>query len=239
MIKIEDYMIKDLKLSGTDLLVYADLITHMDKGYCNITQEQIAQEIGGGLRTVNRSIAYLKNKKIIEIQSYTDGYKRRNCIVIKDDIANMNNCEELKKVLEAWENHIGVKEALTIEVYKAWKTYIKNSGDKYFEKIIEAIYRYGNILKDFNYYKSYIYNIKKFFDYKFADYLDKGIEWTEYQRFKAKQPVSFTSSDSEYKGIPEEAMYRTKAEMEELRRKDPSICFDVYGRILGSDEIEI
>ena len=42
-----------------------------------------------------------------------------------------------------------------------------------------------------------------------------------------------------YKGIPEEAMYRTKAEMEELRRKDSSICFDVYGRILGSDEIEI
>ena len=195
MIKIEDYMIKDLKLSGTDLLVYADLISHMDRGYCNITQEQIASEIGAGLRTVNRSIALLKSRKIIEVEFYMDGFKRRNCIIIKDDIANMNNCEELKKVLQAWENYIGVKEALTTEVYKAWKTYIKNSGNKYFEKIILAIYRYGNILKDLNYYKSYIYNIKKFFDYKFADYLDKGIEWAEYQKFKAKQAPTFTASD--------------------------------------------
>ncbi len=39
--------------------------------------------------------------------------------------------------------------------------------------------------------------------------------------------------------IEDQYMYRTKAEMEELKKKDPNIYFDVYGRIIGSDEIEI
>lgn len=28
-------------------------------------------------------------------------------------------------------------------------------------------------------------------------------------------------------------------EAKTIRKKDPTICFDLYGRILGSDEIEI
>lgn len=209
MIKIEDYMIKDLKLGGTDLLVYASLVAYMNKGFCNMTQNQIASEIGLSSRTVARIIAKLKAQKIIDVKMYRDGYQNRNCIVIKDDIALMNNCEELKKVLEAWEHHIGVKEQLTVDVYKAWKNYISHSDSNYFANIIEAVYRYGNILKDIKYYKSYIYNIKKFFDYKFADYLDKGIEWAEYKSFKAKQPVDFTSSDRPYQesySIPDEEL---------------------------------
>lgn len=195
MIKIEDYMIKDLKLGGTDLLVYASLLSYMDKGFCNMTQNQIAADVGLSVRTVARSILKLKNQNIIDVKTYRDGYQKRNCILIKDDIALMNNCDELKLILEMWEQCIGVKESLTVDVYKAWRAYVYNSKDDYFVKMEIAIDRYMKILKDLNYYKSYIYSIKKFFDYKFADYLDKGIEWQEYQRFKSKQAPSFTSSD--------------------------------------------
>ena len=146
MIKIEDYMIQDLKLGGTDLLVYASLISYMDKGFCNMTQNQIAADVGLSVRTVARSILKLKNQNIIDVKTYRDGYQKRNCILIKDDIALMNNCDELKHILEMWEQCIGVKESLTVDVYKAWRAYVYNSKEDYFVKMELAIDRYMKIL---------------------------------------------------------------------------------------------
>ena len=114
----------------------------------------------------------------------------------RHDIANMNNCEELKHILIMWNQCIHVEVILTADIYRAWTVCVDKIGPDYFVKLEKAIDRYARILNNVRYYKSYVCPFKKFLEYKFADYLDNGIEWTEYCRFIDKQDrTSFTESD--------------------------------------------
>ena len=81
-INIYDYMTHDLKLSGADLLVYAAINAYMEHGFCNTTQYQIAEAVNLGLRTVTRSFANLKDKKLINITKYWDGGQNIPSIIL-------------------------------------------------------------------------------------------------------------------------------------------------------------
>lgn len=213
MIIIEDYMRDEMHLSGAKLFVYAALCGHVQNGFSTVTQEQLAAELGLGLRTVTRAFAELKEDKFIKIKPFRDNGKKRNSITLNDIHFEMNHNKVFQEVLVFWNDKIGLNEVMTIDIYKKLQRYIKQ--DKYIEVIKNAIERYAMILNDKLYYKSHIYKFSSFLN-KIEDYLKSGIEWREYcADYNKRYANKWTASDRDIDPL-EESKKNNTLSIEEL-----------------------
>lgn len=211
MVIIENYMINEMHLSGAKLLVYAALCGHVENGYSTITQDQLAEELGLGLRTVNRFINELDAEKRISVKPFRDNGKKRNAIMLNDIHIQMKQNSEFNEILEFWNDKISLNEVMSIDIYK------KLQKKQYSSDVIkDAIERYSMILNDKLYYKSHVYKFSSFLN-KLEDYFKNGIEWREYcVEYNKRNATSFTASDRAVDPLEESKKYNTDIPMEDF-----------------------
>lgn len=184
MIIIEDYMRDEMHLSGAKLFVYAALCGHVQNGFSTVTQEQLAAELGLGLRTVTRAFAELRADKFIKIKPFRDNGKKRNMVMLNDIHLKMNQDVYSIYVVDTWNIIMGLKEGLTIDIFKKIQKIIEKHPGQCDNKnpsdfIGRAIANYSTLLNDEGYYKSHVYKLSAFLN-KIEDYSDSGCEWKEY-----------------------------------------------------------
>lgn len=215
---IEDYMRRDMHLSGATLFVYAALVAHLENGFSTVTQDQLAEELGICVRTVNRSICELKEKKFIKVKPFRDNGKRRNAIMIPKDLnIQMKHDATADNILTTWNAKLDLNEQMTIDLYK----HIQKAYNKYsILEICKAIGRYATIINDKLYYKSHLYNLMAFLN-RIEKYFENGIEWREYYiEYNKRGKNEFTVNDRDIDPMRIQEMESHLLRADELNRID-------------------
>lgn len=174
MIIIEKYMTEDLNLTGSELVVYADIASNLDeKGEFCKTQRSIAKDVGLSIKTVQRAIYGLKEKKLISLTCAKDGFKTFNIISIKNKINEIVIDKDFKTVLDYWQKCI-CAEDLNKANYEAYKYLIKQP-DYSLDSFKEAVRWYNATISTSGYYKTYVYRFARFI-YIYKRYLPGNYE---------------------------------------------------------------
>lgn len=174
MIIIEKYMTEDLKLGGSELLVYAMIASNLNEYNEFIKlKATIAKNTGLSERTVLRCLNELKNKKYIKIKAVRDGTRCFNIISIDNKCNEFIQDTEFNAILDYWGKLIS-KEDPSKTNYEAFK-YLKKNPKYTIDSFKEAIRWYAATINFEGYYKTYIYRFARFV-YLWEKYLPGSYE---------------------------------------------------------------
>ena len=198
MIIIEKYMTDDLKLGGSELLVYADIASNLNAANeFTKLQQTLASDCGLSVKTVQRTLKILQERKLIKTNKARDGRRFLNIININDKLSGMIKDSDFNDILVKYNQLLNLHEDKVNKNYNAYKAAAKDpkwSKDEF----IKALTCYADTINDNDYYKKYLYTFDKFFG-KYKEYLPGGFEYKQYKIFYDKKLWGkFHSGDREY-----------------------------------------
>ena len=182
MIIIERYMTEDLKLGGSELLVYADIVSNLNAANEFIKlQPALAADCGLSIKTVYRSLKILEDRKLIKVNKARDGRRYLNIINISEKQTNMLKDEEFNRALSYYDKYTCVHEEKCNRNYLAFKaaTKIPTWNEEDFKT---AVICYKNTIEDPDYYKTHLYTFDRFL-IKYREYIPGGHEFEQYKVF--------------------------------------------------------
>ena len=185
MFTVHKYMTEDLKLGGSELLVYADIASNINaQCECVRLQQTIAKECGLSLVTVKRTVDSLAAKKLIQIKKMRDGKRVINIMVVPMRFVTIQMDPIFKEAILYYQTKIGITTDMCQKNYTAFQTVQKIPGfqmDLYYA----AVKCYRDTIKDTSYYKTHIYTFENFLKVVFK-YMPGGIEYEQYKIFYDK-----------------------------------------------------
>ena len=182
MIVIERYMTEDLKLGGSELLVYADIVSNINAcNECVKLQKTIAADCGITVKTVYSCIKRLEALKLIKTKSARDGRRMINIMIVCDKHTDMIRDEGFNTVLDYYKKKLHLLIDKCNKNYTAYLSMIKQP-DYTQQKFMDAISCYSDTINDQDYYKTHLYTFDSFTT-KYRLYLPSGYEYEQYAIF--------------------------------------------------------
>ena len=187
MIVINNFMIEDLKLSGNELILYAEIASNLNStGQFQKTYKTMVKETGMTKISVERTLKKLTEKKLINIKRVKDGKPYViNIITLKNKQLGMITDKQFKDIIGFWNGTVNYVEDLNNKNYNAYLSIIQLPGFC-LDDFKYAIQCYSDTIHDREYYKSHIYKFEKFVKI-WQDYTENGCERLAYNAFKRKQ----------------------------------------------------
>lgn len=185
MFTVHKYMTEDLKLGGSELLVYADIASNINaQCECIRLQQTIAKECGLSLITVKRTVDSLAAKKLIQIKKMRDGKRVINIMVVPMRFVTIQMDPLFKEAILYYQTKIGIATDMCQKNYTAFQTVQKIPGFK-MDLYYAAVKCYRDTIKDNRYYKTHVYTFENFLKVVFK-YMPGGYEYEQYKIFYDK-----------------------------------------------------